>query len=57
MTARSASFRIGRVRAFPRGRVWYLAYYELGKRRHPQLRLKQPTPCAFDLNASWRVFS
>lgn len=37
MTARSASFRIGRVRAFLRGRVWYLAYYELGKRRQPRV--------------------
>ena len=32
MTARSASFRVGRVRAYLRGRVWYLAYQEHGTR-------------------------
>lgn len=37
MTARTASFRVGRVRAFLRGRVWYLAYYEFGQRRQPRV--------------------
>ena len=37
MAARSASFRVGRVRAFLRGRVWYLSYYEQGQRRQPRV--------------------
>jgi integrase len=37
MAARSASFRIGRVRAFLRGRVWYLSYHENGQRRQPRV--------------------
>lgn len=28
MRAKSASFRIGKVRAYRRGRVWYLYYHE-----------------------------
>ena len=34
---KSASFRIGRVRAYLRGRVWYLCYHEHGKRRQPRV--------------------
>lgn len=30
------SFRVGRVRVFLRGRVWYLQYHEHGKRRRPR---------------------
>ena len=37
MAARSDSFRIGRVRAFLRGRVWYLSYQENGQRRQPRV--------------------
>ena len=37
MTARSASFRVGRVRTYLRGRVWYLAYQEDGLRRQPRV--------------------
>jgi integrase len=32
-----ASFRIGRVRAYRRGEVWYLHYYEHGRRRQPRV--------------------
>ena len=31
------SFRVGRVRAFLRGRVWYLCYHENGKRHQPRV--------------------
>ena len=34
---KSASFRIGRVRAYLRGRVWYLCYREHGHRRQPRV--------------------
>jgi integrase len=37
MGSKTASFRVGRVRAFRRGRVWYLAYYEQGQRRQPRV--------------------
>lgn len=37
MTARSAPFRVGRVRAYLRGRIWYLAYQENGLRRQPRV--------------------
>ena len=33
----TTAFRIGRVRAFRRGRVWYLGYYEHGLRRQPRV--------------------
>lgn len=35
--ATTTSFRIGRVRAFLRGRVWYLCYHEGGRRRQPRV--------------------
>jgi integrase len=34
---KSTWFRIGRVRAFLRGRVWYLCYREYGQRRQPRV--------------------
>lgn len=37
MTAPTVSFRVGRVRAFLRGRIWYLAYQENGQRRQPRV--------------------
>lgn len=37
MPPKTASFRIGRVRAFLRGRNWYLAYSEHGQRRQPRV--------------------
>src|SRR5689334_23036725 len=37
MAKRSASFRVGKVRAPLRGRVWYLCYHEHGRRRRPRV--------------------
>jgi integrase len=34
---KTISFRIGRVRAYLRGRVWYLCYHEQGKRHQPRV--------------------
>jgi len=34
---KSTSFRVGRVRAYLRGRVWYLCYHENGQRRQPRV--------------------
>jgi integrase len=31
------SFRVGRVRAYRRGKVWYLCYHENGRRRQPRV--------------------
>jgi integrase len=36
-SANRTSFRVGRVRAYRRGRVWYLRYCEHGKRRQPRV--------------------
>ena len=33
----NTSFRIGRVCAYRRGRVWYLCYFEHGQRRQPRV--------------------
>jgi integrase len=33
----SASFRVGKVRAYLRGQVWYLCYHENGRRRRPRV--------------------
>ena len=34
---KSSSFRVGRVQAYLRGRVWYLRYQEEGQRRQPRV--------------------
>jgi len=36
-TAKTASFRVGRVRVYLRGRIWYLCYHEQGRRRQPRV--------------------
>ena len=36
MAAQGTSFRVGRVRAYRRGRIWHLGYYENGRRRRPR---------------------
>jgi integrase len=36
-TARSGSFRVGKVKAYMRGEIWYLCYFENGKRRRPRV--------------------
>src|SRR5207253_10819303 len=33
---RSNSFRVGKVTGYLRGRVWYLCYFEHGRRRRPR---------------------
>jgi site-specific recombinase XerD len=37
MRQHSVSFRVGRVQAYLRGRVWYLCYHELGQRHRPRV--------------------
>ena len=37
MGSTTAPFRVGRVRAYRRGQVWYLAYFEQGRRRQPRV--------------------
>jgi site-specific recombinase XerD len=37
MRTRSASFRVGKVQAYLRGRVWYLCYHENGQRHRPRV--------------------
>lgn len=34
---RATAFRVGRVRAYRRGQVWYLCYHENGKRKQPRV--------------------
>ena len=34
---KATAFRVGRVRAYLRGRVWYLCYHENGKRKQPRV--------------------
>ena len=37
MSPKTTSFRVGKVRAYRRGKVWYLSYYEGGRRRRPRV--------------------
>jgi integrase len=37
MNSKTAPFRVGRVRVFRRGQVWYLAYSEQGQRHQPRV--------------------
>ncbi len=37
MRAKTKSFRVGKVGAVLRGRVWYLSYFEGGQRRRPRI--------------------
>jgi site-specific recombinase XerD len=37
MRKQSLSFRIGKVRGYVRGTIWYLCYYESGKRQRPRV--------------------
>src|SRR5687767_15912706 len=36
-SASRSSFRIGKVKGYVRGRVWYLQYHENGQRRRPRV--------------------
>lgn len=35
--SKSRSFRVGKVQAYLRGKVWYLCYHDSGKRRRPRV--------------------
>jgi hypothetical protein len=35
--SKANTFRVGKVRAYLRGRVWYLCYHENGRRRRPRV--------------------
>jgi hypothetical protein len=37
MKGKTASFRVGKVSAFRRSKVWYLCYSEGGRRRRPRV--------------------
>lgn len=37
MAKRASSFRVGNVRAYLRGKIWYLCYHENGARRRPRV--------------------
>jgi integrase len=37
MSRPSRSFRIGRVKVYVRGKIWYLQYHENGRRRRPRV--------------------
>jgi integrase len=37
MAKKSNAFRVGKVRAYLRGEVWYLCYHEHGRRRRPRV--------------------
>jgi integrase len=37
MPKKSSTFRIGKVLAYQRGKVWYLCYHEHGRRRRPRI--------------------
>jgi site-specific recombinase XerD len=37
VSKKSHSFRVGKVRAYLRGKVWYLCYHEHGQRRRPRV--------------------
>lgn len=37
MSRKNCAFRVGKVRAYLRGQVWYLCYHEHGQRRRPRV--------------------
>ena len=37
MARTATSFRVGRVRGYQRGKVWYLCYFEQGQRKRPRV--------------------
>ena len=51
------SFRVGRVRAYLRGKVWYLCYYEAGQRRQPRVgpNKEEAKKVAAEINAQLEV--
>ena len=51
------SFRVGRVRAYRRGKIWYLCYRENGRRRQPRIGpdQDQARQTASEINAQLEV--
>ena len=57
MSKTASSFRIGRVQAYLRGRVWYLCYHENGSRHRPRVGANRKTvrQLASQINAQLEV--
>jgi integrase len=57
MAKQSVSFRVGKVLAYRRGRVWYLCYHEQGRRRRPRVGPDRAAACqlAAQVNAQLAV--
>jgi len=57
LRANTKSFRVGRVRAYQRGSVWYLCYRENGRRRQPRIGpdRDQARKSAAEINAQLEV--
>lgn len=55
--ASTKSFRVGKVRAYRRGKVWYLCYREQGRRRQPRIGPDQglARQSASEINAQLEV--
>jgi integrase len=45
MARTSRSFRVGQVQVYLRGRIWYLCYYENGKRHRPRVGPDREAAC------------
>ena len=54
---KATAFRVGRVRVYLRGRVWYLCYHEHGKRKQPRVGPERETArqMAAEINAQLEV--
>ncbi|MCH8150344.1 MAG: tyrosine-type recombinase/integrase, partial [Planctomycetes bacterium] len=54
---KSKSFRVGKVRAYLRGRIWYLCYHEYGRRHQPRVGPDRDTArqMAAEINAQLEV--
>jgi integrase len=57
MGKKTSSFRIGRVRGYHRGPVWYLSYVEQGRRRQPRVGhdRQEARQMAAEINAQLEV--
>jgi len=52
-TKKSAAFRIGRVRVYLRGHVWYPCYHEGGQRYQPRVGSGALDVPAYAVSMSW----
>lgn len=57
MAEQARSFRVGRVRAYQRGKIWYLSYFEDSRRRQPRVGpdRSQARQLAAEINAQLEV--